>query len=290
MESDERKYRETSPVDLHEMSRLISQDRAFNRLMPVIFSHEEWHSFGTVVDLGCGPGGWCLDMAATHPECTFLGVDSSEEMLKQARLLALAEKRHHVSFRSLDILQGLPFEDDSVGYVNGRILSLYLKRQGWPSLLKEIHRILRPGGKIALLDYESLVCTSEALERFGAAFLEAAKHHGLTFSPTGSSTGFSARIQPLLRDAGFSNIRCQALAVDGSSGQLGRDEWVENVFVMSHTFQSFVLATGKITDEELQALRDQAMNDAQDPQFGAVAFFLMAWAEKSSEIKDAQRT
>jgi SAM-dependent methyltransferase len=229
-------------------------------------------------------------MAATHPECTFLGVDSREGMLSHARLLALAENVHNVSFRSLDILQGLPFEEHSVGYVNGRILSLYLKRQEWPSLLKEIHRILKPGGKIALLDYESLVCTSEALERFEAAFQEAAKHHGLTFSPTGSSTGFSARIQPLLRDAGFSNIRYQRLAVDGSFGQPGRDEWIENVFVMSHTFQPFVLATGKITAEELQALRDQAMKDAQDPQFGATAFFLMAWAEKSSEMKDAQRT
>jgi hypothetical protein len=84
-----------------------------------------------------------------------------------------------------------------------------------------------------------------------------------------------------LQDAGFSNIQYQALVVDGSFGKSGRDEWVENVFLMSHTFQSFVLATGKITDEELQAWRDQAMKDAQDPHFGAVASFLMVWAEKS---------
>src|SRR5579859_3000252 len=94
---------ETYPLDQHEMSRLLSQDRGFTMLMPAIFADEEWRSFGTVVDLRCGPGGWCLDMALQHPECTFIGLDRSKEMLKQARLLALAENVHNVSFRSHDV-------------------------------------------------------------------------------------------------------------------------------------------------------------------------------------------
>lgn len=270
------------PVDPHEISRLISQDRGFTRLMPAIFSDEEWRSFGTVVDLGCGPGGWCLDMAKRHPECLFIGVDTSEEMLNQARLLALAENVHNVSFRSMDILQGLHFEENSIGYVNSRLMALYLTKQSWPPLLRSVYRILRPGGKVLVTDHEAIYSTSEALERLNVLLLSICHVHGLTFSPTGRSTGFSASIQKLLRDAGFSNTHCQALAIDASFGQPGRDEWVENAFLMSHTFRPFVLATGMITDEELQAVLDQAMKDAQDPQFGAIVFNLMAWAEKAS--------
>ncbi len=280
-EADE--CRETYPVDPHEMSRLISQDRAFNTLMPKIFSDEQWRSFGTVVDLGCGAGGWCIDMAALHPECQFIGVDSSQEMLEQARFLAWIKNRHNVSFQYMDVRERLRFDDNSVGYVNGRILSLYLAKQSWPPLLQEVYRVLRPGGKIMITDHEALISTSEALERFNVWFLEAAKHHGLFHSPTGRSTGFSAMIRKLLRDAGFGNIQFQVLVQDESFEQPDHDRWIEGVFLMGHTFERFLVAAGMRTNEELQSLLDQIMKDAQDPQFGAVTFFPMAWAEKKSQ-------
>jgi hypothetical protein len=137
-----------------------------------------------------------------------------------------------------------------------------------------------------ITDHEALYSTSEALERANALFLEAGKRYGLTFSPTGRSTGFSARIGQLLKDAGFCNIRCQALAQDGSFGQPDRDHWFETVFLMGYTFRRFVVTSGVATDEEIQSLLDQQMIDVQDPRFGAMVFYLMAWAEKSSTESD----
>jgi len=40
---------------------------------------------GVVVDLGCGSGGHTLELAGRWPDARFIGVDSSAEMLEQAR-------------------------------------------------------------------------------------------------------------------------------------------------------------------------------------------------------------
>lgn len=92
-----------------------------------------------VVDLACGTGDLCrdLDSAGHRP----VGVDLSFGMLRHART-------------SAPLVQGdglnLPFPDASVdGAVSGFALRNFV---ALPPVFEELARILRPGGRIALLD------------------------------------------------------------------------------------------------------------------------------------------
>jgi ArsR family transcriptional regulator len=98
-----------------------------------------------VADLGCGTG---HTAAALAPHVrTVLGVDQSSAMLRAA------EKRT-AEFANVDLRQGsleaLPLDDDSV---DAALLVLALTYVADPrQALREASRILRPGGRVVVVD------------------------------------------------------------------------------------------------------------------------------------------
>lgn len=101
------------------------------------------------LDLACGTGDLTRALARRFPGAEIVGLDLSPEMLA----LAGAKTREHES--SIRYMQGdmhaLPFERESFDVVTGG----YALRNA-PDLdtaLREIHRILRPGGTLAVLDF-----------------------------------------------------------------------------------------------------------------------------------------
>src|SRR5947207_8555719 len=72
-----------------EMARLINQDRNLTKAMGGALSGiDDPESLHTVLDLGCGPGGWALDVAFEQPHMDVTGVDISEIMIRYANARA----------------------------------------------------------------------------------------------------------------------------------------------------------------------------------------------------------
>ena len=106
-----------------------------------------------VLDIGTGFGDPALDAArAVAPEGKVVGVDLSEERLKQARQRARRHNLSNVEFQEMDALQ-LRFPDDSFDAVISRLVVVYYAD---PSpFLAEIRRVLKPGGRAALATWSS---------------------------------------------------------------------------------------------------------------------------------------
>lgn len=105
---------------------------------------------GTIVDVGCGPGYLIAVIAKKIPQAHIVGVDISEEMLstasKNLSSLGFGEK---VEFRKGES-QSLPFENASVDNV---VSTLSLHHWSDPKrAFQEIHRVLKPGGQLLVLD------------------------------------------------------------------------------------------------------------------------------------------
>lgn len=100
------------------------------------------------VDLGCGTGELLLALAARSERV--IGVDSSPNMLKQARMKT-ASIDSRVDLR-LGEMEHLPVRD---GEADLAVASMVLHHLVAPAAgLREIHRILKPGGKLLIADFE----------------------------------------------------------------------------------------------------------------------------------------
>lgn len=95
---------------------------------------------GIVCDLGCGPGQVARYLADRGREV--VGVDVSAGMVAEARRL-----NPDVSFLLADMRQ-LPVEDEVWGGIVAFYSLIHVPRNGVPNLLKELWRVLQPGGQL----------------------------------------------------------------------------------------------------------------------------------------------
>ncbi|EDR01039.1 uncharacterized protein LACBIDRAFT_153702, partial [Laccaria bicolor S238N-H82] len=109
-----------------------------------------------VVDLGSG-GGFDVFLAAAKvgPTGQVVGLDMSSEMIDLARRNAAKQnlKPPHVAFvqASLD-KAAFPVEPGSIDCILSNCVVNLLQPAGKVNLLKEVYRVLRPGGRIVLDD------------------------------------------------------------------------------------------------------------------------------------------
>jgi len=107
------------------------------------------------LDAGCGIGSNTLRLAeAVAPAGHVTGLDLSPKFLLHAR--EAAEKSslsEHVSFQQGDVSR-LPFDDDTFDWVWSSDCVGFIPAQPLP-LLKEIARVAKPGGSVAILFWSS---------------------------------------------------------------------------------------------------------------------------------------
>ena len=140
-----------------------------------------------VADLGCGEGYLTLESARWARHVT--AVDRSREVLERGKELAARRKLANITWKRGD-LEDVPLADASVDLV---LLSQALHHAGEPSrALAEAHRILRPGGRVLVLDlrqHEETWVRSKLGDKW----------QGFT----------DAALRSFMRDAGFEHITLQ---------------------------------------------------------------------------------
>jgi SAM-dependent methyltransferase len=101
---------------------------------------------GPVLDVGCGLGSEVSYLAGTGWRA--VGIDLSWAAVSQAHLLRVA-KSDGCMFARADVLR-LPFGAGSFALAVDRGCFHYLPPGRWPEYAAEVHRVLRPGGRLLL--------------------------------------------------------------------------------------------------------------------------------------------
>ncbi|CAG8557938.1 6762_t:CDS:2 [Dentiscutata heterogama] len=98
-----------------------------------------------VLDIGCGAGSWSFDMATTYPAVEIFGVDISPLQPTQI-------KPKNFTYVKANVLEGLPFEDNTFDYVYQRFMLYAYTKDDWPAVMNELVRVLKPGGFLELME------------------------------------------------------------------------------------------------------------------------------------------
>jgi len=143
-----------------------------------------------VLDIGVGPGFLAAEMAEeVGPGGRVCGIDASESMLALARRRGAA-----VELAVGDVLK-LPFPDASFDAAVATQVYEYVPDM--PAALAEARRVLRPDGRLLILDtdWDSVVWHSSDPERMQRVMVKWNDHLADPYLPR--------RLPRLLRDAGF---------------------------------------------------------------------------------------
>jgi demethylmenaquinone methyltransferase/2-methoxy-6-polyprenyl-1,4-benzoquinol methylase len=120
--------------------------RAAAELRPILENPE-----ATVLDLCCGTGDLAFTLA-NGAAARIVGADFSHTMLTRARekALALSNGKAPIPFLEADALR-LPFQGESFDLVTTAFG--FRNLANYEEGLREIHRVLRPGGTVAILEF-----------------------------------------------------------------------------------------------------------------------------------------
>jgi ubiquinone/menaquinone biosynthesis C-methylase UbiE len=270
------------PLNEEELNRQIRQDQFINERMDLIPRHMHLPSNAFVVDLACGPGGWALELAFNYHDITIVGGDVNPSILDYARARAATQEytQRNIEFRLMDILDPLPFADDSVDFVNARFISGMMHNAGWNPLLREGLRILKPGGIIRFTEADtwSLVgCPSaHQMQRMLAKTLSL-EQRGFSQDELAASAMLGAFFQ----QAGCQDIREYAYPLNFSHGQLLYEKVTRNFEIGMGLMKRHIL---KNNPEITEALYDDLLNamvqEFRRPDFRGVWYMMSVCGEK----------
>ncbi|CAG8560125.1 14839_t:CDS:2 [Acaulospora morrowiae] len=164
------------PNDEEEIGRLELQYWLIKEVWKSIYSAPITPNLiadGRVLDIGCGPGTWILDLATEFKSTIFIGLDISKSFPQNV-------KPRNAAFIQYNVLNGLPFSNDTFDFVHQSILSAAFTVVQWSQVLAEIVRVLKPGGWIEFMEYDYVIHREGPItQRLNSSLLSFFKSQGI---------------------------------------------------------------------------------------------------------------
>ena len=110
-----------------------------------------------ILDLACGPANQLAQIARLNPDCQFVGLDLSPEMLDRARELTLTQQLSNITFVDGSITDLSQFKDSSFDAVMSTMALHHLPNEECLNqTFDEAARVLKPDGGMYLADFGRL--------------------------------------------------------------------------------------------------------------------------------------
>ncbi|MFN7945033.1 MAG: class I SAM-dependent methyltransferase [Blastocatellia bacterium] len=146
-----------------------------------------------ILDIGCGTGSLVVMLKRLYPDVDVVGLDPDPKALARATRKA-AQAFLFVQF-DRGYADELPYADASVDRVLSSFMFHHLPRDAKAGMLREVRRVLRPGGLFGLVDFDGP-------DAGGGGFLTRLFHSNQQLSDNADE-----RILALMNQAGLANPR-----------------------------------------------------------------------------------
>jgi ubiquinone/menaquinone biosynthesis C-methylase UbiE len=205
------------PSDLGETNRLDFQHYMLRSALKGNYAAPLNHP-QDILDVGSGTGRWAMEMARQFPDANVVGVDIAPPAADAADANDANDVRpDNYAFVQGNVLEHLPFADNSFDFVHQRLLVAAIPAARWPSVVAELLRVTRPGGWVELLEAES------RLPNAGPGLQTSMRWASALAGRRGIDPASASQVGEFLRLAGAERIatRTIALPVGERAGRLG---------------------------------------------------------------------
>ena len=224
------------------------------------------------LDLGCGPGG-ITDLLSARVGATgrVIGLDADSAMLAAARQWAEAQGLANVEFVRGDAYRtGL--SGDAFRLVHVRFLASTAGQVD--DLLREAHRLTKPGGVLALQepDIEPLNCypPHPAWQRLKNLLWD-------IFGAVGGDVQLAQRLYSLLRRRGLADVQYRPFLV----GVTSRDAMADFLPQTIESLRGALLSKALVAEAELDAALAACRRHLADPDTVSTTYLVaQAWGRK----------
>ncbi|KAK3846370.1 MAG: hypothetical protein J3R72DRAFT_363346 [Linnemannia gamsii] len=207
------------PCDEQESERLLLQHYVIRyafgaNIIPPI----DTTIAGKVLDCGCGPGTWVMEMATEYEDLDFYGFDISPMYPT-----AIHPKNAHFSMGNL-LDPEIPFSSDSYLLVHQRNMLLGLTLDAWPGVVQDLFRCVIPGGS----GWLQLSEVDPIWSRPGPVSRSVLKMLNETAQNRNVDVMLPSRLDQVLKDVGCDNVKMMMVEIPigpwgGKIGVLWRD-------------------------------------------------------------------
>ena len=243
------------------------------------FLAPQLHAGMQLIDCGFGPGSITVDLARAVAPGEAIGIDIRADALTHARTLARERGIANVAFQAASVYQ-LPYAD---GSFDAAFACALLQHLASPlAALKEIRRVLRPGGVIGIVDGSSTITfrypTSPLLEAWDRLRVLQREHNEERSSD-------ALQLRALLREAGFARTQASgqmATEAGPPAGSLEETRRVaeDHLIRLRGVLGELAVAQGWATRAELEQMAKAliAWGEAPDAFYARPSFTAIGWA------------
>ncbi|ORZ17032.1 S-adenosyl-L-methionine-dependent methyltransferase [Absidia repens] len=219
--------KEVDDPNVHLPVRLLDKDeyeadksQLKNDFMNLAFT-EEFRStvnfkklkHGRILDVGCGSGAWCIDMALKYPHLEVIGIDYEDWFPDETSIPANCQLVHG------NILNGLRFDYDlhSFDFIHIRLMSLVLTSRQYELATQYCWKLLKPGATLELLEVDHKMCSVGPItKKMNQEVLTVAGQLGFRINVAGKLDSYAPKDDSLNMEQKY-----QSLPVGMWGGRLG---------------------------------------------------------------------
>lgn len=223
-----------------------------------------------ILEVGCGPGFVTEQLAKRLPNSPITGLDMDRDLLKHAEGLLDEQAQKNVNFIQTSVFDtGLP--DNRYDFVVARMLFLHLYKP--EEAVRELHRVLKPGGKLVIIDIDDGIfgIVQPDIEGFQSITQKFTEMQG----KAGGNRLIGRSLPRLMQKTRFTAIELEMVAVHSD---LAGVEGFQIQFD-PRRFEGFY-RNGVLSEREFLAISNVSKRLEEDPESYAMMLFMMVCGVK----------
>jgi SAM-dependent methyltransferase len=230
----------------------------------------------------CGPGSWCLDFCKKYPDAQIQCADTDPHIVNLALENVSHVRSSKVKIDQIKRLPPYPFPANKFDAIHLQSGTSILNLSEWHIVIRDMWRMLKPGGWLNLVDFEPGPLAQPAADRTLTILGKILKALDRSVDSQGIMPYNACTFGPQsLTEGGFTDVNYHLYPVNlgGWNNPMGR-AFLTSVVLRPEMLLDLGVRTGVSTSEELQLLLREMQREVRQIGFCGIGMLVSTFGRK----------